>query len=230
MARALIIDDDTELCELVEEFLGQEGFETSVVHDGAEAPEAATGGDIDIVILDVMLPGLNGFEVLRRIRERSKVPVIMLTARGEDVDRIVGLELGADDYLPKPFNPRELAARMRAVLRRVERPRETGKPELLEVGDLTLDLGARVARRVGEEMRLTGIEFALLEVLVRGAGTVVERDDLSRQVLGRRASSFDRALDVHLSNLRKKLGRLADGSERIKTIRGVGYLYVRPAT
>ncbi len=118
---------------------------------------------------------------------------------------------------------------MRAVLRRVERPKDTGKPELLEVGDLSLDLGARVARRGGEELRLTGIEFALLEVLVRGAGTVVERDDLSRQVLGRRASSFDRALDVHLSNLRKKLGPLVEGSERIKTIRGVGYLYVRPA-
>jgi two-component system response regulator CpxR len=219
VARALIVDDDTELCELVEEYLGQD----------ADAPDAAVEGEVDIVILDVMLPGLNGFEVLRKIRERSEVPVIMLTARGEDVDRIVGLELGADDYLPKPFNPRELAARMRAVLRRVERPRDTGKPELLEVGDLSLDLGARVARRGGEELRLTGIEFALLEVLVRGAGTVVERDDLSRQVLGRRASSFDRALDVHLSNLRKKLGPLVEGSERIKTIRGVGYLYVRPA-
>jgi two-component system response regulator CpxR len=229
VTRALIVDDDTELCELVQEYLGQEGFETAVVHEGSAASEAATAGDVDIVVLDVMLPGLSGFEVLRKIRERSEVPVIMLTARGEDVDRIVGLELGADDYLPKPFNPRELAARMRAVLRRVERPRSAGAAELLEVGDLSLDLGARIVRRSGEELQLTGIEFSLLEVLVRGAGTVLERDDLSRQVLGRRASSFDRALDVHLSNLRKKLGPLADGSERIKTVRGVGYLYVRPA-
>jgi two-component system response regulator CpxR len=225
----LIVDDDTELCELVQEYLGQEGFETEVVHEGSAAPEAATAGDVDIVVLDVMLPGLNGFEVLRKIRERSEVPVIMLTARGEDVDRIVGLELGADDYLPKPFNPRELAARMRAVLRRVERPRTAGASELIEVGDLSLDLGARIVRRSGEELQLTGIEFSLLEVLVKGAGTVLERDDLSRQVLGRRASSFDRALDVHLSNLRKKLGPLPDGSIRIKTVRGVGYLYVRPA-
>jgi two-component system response regulator CpxR len=229
VARVLIVDDDTELCELVTEYLTQEGYDVDAVYDGERAPERAVSGGFDLVVLDVMLPGLNGFEVLRRIRDRSDVPVIMLTARGEDVDRIVGLEMGADDYLPKPFNPRELTARMRAVLRRIERSSAPGEPDVLEVGDLALDLGARTARRSGEEVRLTGIEFGLLEVLVRGAGTVVNRDDLSRQVLGRRASTFDRSLDVHLSNLRKKLGPLADGSERIKTVRGVGYLYVRPA-
>jgi two-component system response regulator CpxR len=229
VARVLIVDDDTELCELVTEYLTQEGYDVDAVYDGERAPERAVSGGFDLAVLDVMLPGLNGFEVLRRIRDRSDVPVIMLTARGEDVDRIVGLEMGADDYLPKPFNPRELTARMRAVLRRIERSSAPGEPDVLEVGDLALDLGARTARRSGEEVRLTGIEFGLLEVLVRGAGTVVNRDDLSRQVLGRRASTFDRSLDVHLSNLRKKLGPLADGSERIKTVRGVGYLYVRPA-
>jgi two-component system response regulator CpxR len=227
MARILIVDDDVELCELVSEYLEDEGYQVVAEHDGSSAVTSAVEGDVDLVVLDVMLPGLGGFDVLREIRLRSQVPVIMLTARGEDVDRIVGLELGADDYLPKPFNPRELVARMRAVLRRVERsPDET---EVLHVGDLALDIGARVARRADEEVMLTGIEFGLLEVLVRAAGTVVERDELSRTVLGRRASSFDRSLDVHLSNLRKKLGPLGDGGERIKTIRGVGYQYVRPA-
>jgi two-component system response regulator CpxR len=232
VATVLIVDDDIELCELVAEYLEQEGYAVESVHDGDTAPERATGGAFDLVVLDVMLPGRNGFEVLRKIRETSEVPVIMLTARGEEVDRIVGLEMGADDYLPKPFNPRELTARMRAVLRRSERDgagAESGRVEVLEVGDLALDLGARTVRVSGDDVRLTGIEFGLLEVLVRGAGTVVGRDGLSRDVLGRRATPFDRSLDVHLSNLRRKLGPRPDGTERIKTVRGVGYLYVKPA-
>ncbi len=228
MARILIVDDDVELCELVAEYLGDEGFSVEAVHDGATGVERCLAGEPDLVILDVMLPELGGFAVLGRIREASRVPVIMLTARGEEVDRIVGLEMGADDYLPKPFNPRELAARIRAVLRRIDRPQGEGAGEVLTVGDLTLDLGARTARRDGTEIQLTGVEFSLLEVLVRRAGSVVERDELSRQVLGRRASAFDRSLDVHLSNLRKKLGARPDGTERIKTVRGVGYQYVRP--
>lgn len=228
----LIVDDDVELCELVTEYLTQEGYAVDCVYEGVEALERLTADTPDLVVLDVMLPGLNGFEVLRRIRDRSQVPVIMLTARGEEVDRVVGLELGADDYLPKPFSPRELTARMRAVLRRVHHAvaaRESGRAEALVVGDLSLDLGARTVKVHGDEVRLTGVEFGLLERLVRSAGAVVDRGDLSREILGRRASTFDRSLDVHLSNLRKKLGPLTDGSERIKTVRGVGYIYVRPA-
>jgi two-component system response regulator CpxR len=229
VATVLIVDDDAELCELVAEYLEQEGYSVEAVYDGDSAPERVIGGDFDLVVLDVMLPGQSGFEVLRKIRERSEIPVIMLTARGEEVDRIVGLEMGADDYLPKPFNPRELTARMRAVLRRTEGTSKEDRPEVLTVGDLKLDLGARTVQVSDTDVRLTGIEFGLLEVLVRGAGTVVGRDELSRQVLGRRATAFDRSLDVHLSNLRKKLGPRVDGSERIKTVRGVGYLYVKPA-
>ena len=232
MANVLVVDDDVELCELVSEYLTQEGYAVECVHDGTGVPDRVAAETPDLVILDVMLPGLNGFEVLRRIREQSQTPVIMLTARGEEVDRVVGLELGADDYLAKPFSPRELTARMRAVLRRVHLAAaagESGRAEALTVGDLHLDLGARTVRVRGEEVRLTGIEFGLLERLVRSAGTIVDRGDLSREVLGRRASTFDRSLDVHLSNLRRKLGLLGDGSERIKTVRGVGYIYVRPA-
>jgi len=226
----LIIDDDAELCELVGEYLEGEGFEVESVHDGVSGVELCLQSKPELVILDVMLPGLGGFAVLGKIREASKVPVIMLTARGDEVDRIVGLEMGADDYLSKPFNPRELAARIRAILRRSSTAPEPGEPDLLEAGDLEMDLGARGVRSAGAEIELTGAEFAVLETLVRSAGTVVSRDDLSRQALGRRASAFDRSLDVHLSNLRRKLGPLPDGGERIKTVRGVGYLYVKPGT
>jgi two-component system response regulator CpxR len=226
---ALIIDDDAELCELVAEYLEGEGIEVEAVFDGISGAERCAGKTYDLVILDVMLPGLGGFEVLRRIREGSQVPVIMLTARGDEVDRIVGLEMGADDYLPKPFNPRELVARIRAILRRVEgRGRDDGLPPVLVVEDLEMDLGARLVRRAETKVELTGAEFAILETLVRSAGSVVTRDQLSREALGRRASAFDRSLDVHLSNLRRKLGPLATGGERIKTIRGVGYLYSKP--
>jgi two-component system response regulator CpxR len=227
MGRVLIVDDDAELCELLTEYLAGEGFDVDLAHDGTGGADRAIEGVHDLVILDVMLPGLNGFDVLRRIRESSRVPVIMLTARGEDVDRIVGLEIGADDYLPKPFNPRELVARMRAVLRRVSEPDTPAVDSVLEVGDLRVEPGSRTVRRADEEVPLTGIEFELLLVLVRSAGTVVERNDLSRAALGRRANPYDRSLDVHLSNLRRKLGPLADGGERIKTVRAVGYQYVK---
>jgi len=226
MARILVVDDDVELVELLREYLEGEGFAVAAAHDGASGVRAAVSGEAELVILDVMLPELSGFEALRRIRERSAVPVIMLTARGEDVDRIVGLELGADDYLPKPFNPRELAARVRAVLRR---GRADGAPGggVLVVADLELDPAARRLRRGGEPVEVTGTEFSLLEALVRQAGRVVRREQLFKEVLGRRPVSFDRSLDVHVSNLRKKLGPLPDGGERIKTVRGVGYQYVR---
>ena len=226
----LIIDDDAELCELVGEYLEGEGFEVESVHDGVSGVELCFQNRPELVILDVMLPGLGGFAVLNRIREHSRVPVIMLTARGEEVDRIVGLEMGADDYLPKPFNPRELVARIRAILRRTTEVAEPDSPTLLEIGDLEMDLGARQVRCAEAEVELTGAEFMILEVLLREAGNVVSRDEVSRQALGRRAGAFDRSLDVHLSNLRRKLGSLAGGGERIKTIRGVGYLYVKPST
>ena len=226
----LIIDDDAELCELVGEYLEDEGFEVEFVHDGAAGVERCLATVPELVILDVMLPGLGGFAVLGKIRETSKVPVIMLTARGEEVDRIVGLEMGADDYLPKPFNPRELVARIRAILRRVRGDAEpTGEAAVISIDDLEMDIGARRVRCAADEVDLTGAEFAVLEILVRAAGTVVSRDELSRQALGRRASAFDRSLDVHLSNLRRKLGALPDGGDRIKTVRGVGYLYVKPS-
>ena len=226
----LIIDDDTELCELVTEYLEDEGFAVDSVHDGAAGVERCLATDPELVILDVMLPGLGGFAALAKIRETSKVPVIMLTARGEDVDRIVGLEMGADDYLPKPFNPRELVARIRAILRRTgERVEVDDEASVVTVGDLEMDLGTRGVRCASGEVNLTGAEFAVLETLVRSAGNVVGRDDLSRKALGRRASAFDRSLDVHLSNLRRKLGPLPDGGERIKTVRGVGYQYVKPS-
>jgi two-component system response regulator CpxR len=226
----LVIDDDRELCELVAEYLTGEGFDVEAVHDGPSGVERCREIEPELVILDVMLPGLGGFEVLSRIRERSSVPVIMLTARGEEVDRIVGLEMGADDYMPKPFNPRELVARIRAIRRRTAAREPGGSEEaLLTVGDLEIDLGARRVHCAGHEVEVTGAEFAILEVLVRGAGTVVTRDTLSREALDRRASAFDRSLDVHLSNLRRKLGPMADGAERIKTVRGVGYLYVKPS-
>jgi len=226
-----MIDDDVELCELVSEYLEDEGFTVDSVHDGPSGFERCLASQPDLVILDVMSPGLGGFEVLNKIRQTARVPVIMLTARGEEVDRIVGLEMGADDYLPKPFNPRELVARIRAILRRAGDDADSS-PEavVLSVGDLEMDVGARRVVNSSGEVELTGAEFSVLEILVRSAGTVVTRDELSRQALGRRASAFDRSLDMHLSNLRRKLGPLPAGGERIKTVRGVGYLYVRPST
>jgi len=225
MSDVLLIDDDVELSELVSEYLVGEGFTVDVLHNGDSGLRRALEGRHDLVILDVMLPGLTGFEVLRKLRETSTVPVLMLTARGEDVDRIVGLEMGADDYLAKPFNPRELAARMRAILRRASSEPEVS--DRIGVDDVVVDLGTRVVSVGDEEISLTGVEFSLLEALVRSAGNVVNRDDLSRAALFRRASSFDRSLDVHISNLRRKLGPMAAGGERIKTVRGVGYQYVR---
>jgi two-component system response regulator CpxR len=227
MARVLIIDDDADLCELVAEYLQGEGLEVEAVHDGVTGVVRCLESEPDLVILDVMLPGLGGFDVLSRIRERSKVPVIMLTARGEDVDRIVGLEMGADDYLSKPFNPRELVARIRAILRRTSDEASADSSQVHSVGDLRLDVGAREVRCGDHIVDLTGAEFMILEILVREAGKVVGRDELSRQALGRRSSAFDRSLDVHLSNLRRKLGPSSDGGERIKTVRGVGYVFVK---
>lgn len=227
MNKILIIDDDEELCELVSEYLTVEGFEVSSVNDGESGLKAALSGDHDMAILDVMLPKMNGFDVLRNLRAESKLPVIMLTARGDDMERIVGLEIGADDYLPKPFNPRELAARLRAILRRAADPEIEidGQLEKLSVDDVEISPASRIATLNGKEINLTSVEFELLLDLLRSAGTIVKKEDLSERVLERKLSPFDRSLDMHISNLRKKLGSRADGSDRIKTIRSVGYIY-----
>lgn len=230
--RILVIDDDIELCELLNEYLGSEGFEVETVNHGEEGALQALANDYALVVLDVMLPGMNGFDVLRKIRESSKLPVIMLTARGDDIDRIVGLELGADDYLPKPFNPRELVARIRAIQRRAETQSGSsmGRSQSSEVtvGDVTLSTVNRSVKRGGEVLELTSVEFTLLEVLLRQAGQVISREDLVEKALGRRLSAYDRSIDVHVSALRKKLGHYYEGAERIKTVRGIGYLYSLP--
>ena len=224
MNKVLIIDDDEELCELVSEYLSVEGFETSVVHDGANGLNEARSGKYDLAILDVMMPKMNGFEVLKSLRTDSSLPVLMLTARGDDMERIVGLESGADDYLPKPFNPRELVARLRAILRRVHGD-GTERAEKIVVDDIELSETARTAKLDGEEVVLTSVEFDLLKHLLLEAGKVVKKEDLSLRVLDRELSPYDRSLDMHISNLRKKLGNRTDGSERIKTVRSVGYIY-----
>jgi DNA-binding response OmpR family regulator len=227
-AEILVVDDDAELCELLTDYLTGEGYAVTTVHDGASGLVQASAHPYGLVVLDVMLPGLSGFDVLRRLREVSRVPVLMLTARGEDVDRIVGLEMGADDYLAKPFNPRELVARIRAIQRRAtEGPSGTspGDSETILVEDVELRVGSRTVLRDGDELKLTSAEFTLLEVLMRTAGKPVSREDLCLTVLGRPLSPYDRAIDVHISNLRKKLGPRPVGGERIKTLRAVGYVY-----
>ncbi len=223
--RILVIDDDVELGSLVTEYLRPEGFQVECVHDGRLGLARALGGEHLLVVLDVMLPGLNGFDVLRRIRDGSRVPVLLLTARGEDVDRIVGLEIGADDYLPKPFNPRELVARIRAILRRSRaKAGEALVPDIIRVGDVELDPATRSVRHRGKSLELTSVEFGLLQVLLREAGRVVTREALVDEVLGRKFSPFDRSIDMHVSKVRKKLGD--SGSEDyIKTVRGAGYIF-----
>jgi two-component system, OmpR family, response regulator CpxR len=221
----LVIDDDAELCELISELLGEEGFVIESVNDGLKGLARATAKPYALVILDVMLPKMTGFEVLKRLRQTSRVPVLMLTARGEDVDRIVGLEMGADDYLPKPFNPRELVARVRAIGRRTSPSADA--PATLVVDDIDLAPAARRVRLRGEEVKLTTAEFDLLEALMKQAGSVVAREDLAMTVLGRKLTAFDRAIDMHVSNLRRKLGPAPSGGERIKTVRSSGYILAK---
>ena len=223
MDRVLIVDDDVELCRLLGERLSSEGFALEAVHDGPRGLERVLSQEHALVILDLMLPGMGGLDVLRRVRNQSPVPVLILTARGEDVDRILGLEIGADDYLPKPFNTRELIALIRAILRRTSRAAVAGNS--VTVGDLQLDPAAREVRMDGLPIDLTSVEFALLETLLRDAGQVVTREQLTETVLGRKLGPFDRVIDVHISNLRKKLNR-AHGEERIKSVRGSGYVFV----
>jgi two-component system, OmpR family, response regulator CpxR len=220
--KILVVDDDVELASLLREFLAREGFEIEFAHNGTTGLESALRGGFDLVVLDVMLPGLDGFEILRRLRPHSAVPVLMLTARGEDVDRIVGLELGADDYLPKPFNPRELVARVRAILRRMEPKPNAGR---LEINGVVIDPGAREAYCDGRRVELTTLEFDILEQLMRGAGRVLSRDALMEALYSRKATPFDRSMDMHISHLRRKLESC--GRTLIKTVRGVGYQFCR---
>ena len=217
-----MIDDDAELCSLLVELLSREGFSIECAHEGRRGLDRALHGGFDLVLLDVMLPGLDGFEILRRLRSQSRVPVLMLTARGEDMDRIAGLEMGADDYLPKPFNPRELLARIRAILRRLDRPPSPQGP--IEINGVRIDPGTREVSLNGRPIEVTTFEFDILELLMRSAGQVVSRDDLMEHLYNRKATPFDRSADMHISHLRKKI---ENGRPIIKTIRGVGYQFCR---
>lgn len=223
--RILVIDDDIELCELVAEYLEPDGYKVDAIHDGVRGVERALTGDYSLAVIDYMLPGLNGFEVLRQIRATSRLPIVMLTARGDDLNRIIGLQLGADDYLPKPFNPLELVARINAVLRRAQPLPEQMRAETVTVGDVEVDKRSRSVTRAGERIELTVVEYELLEKLLHAPGCVLTREELVKNVLHRELSPFDRSIDTHVSNLRKKLGHFVNGVERIKTVRGVGYIY-----
>ena len=222
MPKILLVDDDDELREMLAEYLARDGFETETAADGARGAELALAPGADLVVLDVMMPGTDGIEALRRIRATSQVPVIMLTARGDAIARIVGLELGADDYVPKPCTPRELAARIRAILRRSD---TTGR-DVVNVGALSLHTSQRRANWDGKPIDLTGAEFEVLTVLARHARTVVSKQVLSREALGREPGRFDRSIDMHVSGIRQKLGSRSDGSSWIQTVRGRGYQLV----
>lgn len=230
MSRILLADDDIELCEMLKQYLEVEGFEVATAHNGEDALEQARVGSYDLMVLDVMMPKLNGFDVLRELRKASLMPVLMLTARGEDMDSIIGLELGADDYLPKPCNPRVLIARIGAILRRASKlPQQLDEevtPETLLLDDLEIHTGSRQVILNGREIIMTSTEYRVLEVLLRKAGHVVSKQELSEQALGRELTRYDRSVDMHVSNVRKKLGPLLNGDDRIKTVRGVGYQYI----
>lgn len=221
----LLVDDDTELTAMLATYLEREGFAVQAVHNGEDGAALALTGRFAIAVLDIMMPRLSGIEALRRIRARSRMPVLMLTARGDDIDRIVGLDLGADDYVPKPCSPGELVARIRAILRRSEYSAEA-TPTVLAAGPLQLWPGQRRAEWQGQLLELTGTEFNLLEVLVRQAGHLVSKDELSRQALGRPLTAYDRRIDVHISSIRQKLGLRPDGESWIQTVRGMGYQLV----
>lgn len=225
--RVLIIDDDAKLCRLVKDYLEPRGFRVEAAHTGTEGLEKAANGDFHAVLLDVMLPGIDGFEVLKRLRQISTVPVLMLTALGDESDRIVGLEIGADDYLPKTFSTRELLARLRAVTRRsfLTANQTLAQPEEIKIGKISIKPAARTAARDGQPIQLTSLEFDLLLSLARSAGRVLSRDQLLDEVAGRSYDVFDRSIDVHISSLRKKLGDDPKNPQYIKTIRSVGYLF-----
>jgi len=229
--RLLVVDDDRDLCHLVTQYLEPEGFTLSVVHTGGEGIRTAIEGNYELIVLDVMLPDKKGFDVLREIRQRARTPVLMLTAKGDEFDRVLGLELGADDYLTKPFSPRELVARISAILRRSgwQSDNNNGlRPPRIRSGDLELDLAARIVTKGSEPLNLTSAEFDLLHLFFEAPGQVLTRDKLVERVLGRKFSPFDRSIDFHITNLRRKLGTQPSGAERIRSVRGTGYLYAWP--
>jgi len=223
MNRVLLIDDDIELTTLLQEYLAEEGYDVATDTDGRAAIVAATTGSADIIVLDIMMPRMSGIEVLQRIRRLSQIPVLMLTARGDDVDRISGLNLGADDYVPKPCSPGELAARLRAILRRAGQSRLDAAGDVLKAGQLVLNAGARTVEWRGQPLDLTGTEFSLLEVLARNAGQLVSKQDISKRAFGKALTPFDRRIDVHISSVRQKLGLREDGQSWIQSVRGQGY-------
>jgi two-component system response regulator CpxR len=223
-ARILLIDDDRQLGSMLGDYFSADRLELVVSATGEEGLQKAAAGNYDLLILDIMLPGLSGLEVLQRIRRNSDVPVIMLTARGDDVDRIIGLEVGADDYLPKPFNPRELVARIKAILRRSQR--NGGDSVKLELGGIELDLRTHRVAVSGNDVRLTGTEFEILRCLLETPGKVVSKEQLSERALGRRLMPYDRSIDTHISNLRGKLEQSGSRDTTIQNQRGVGYLLI----
>lgn len=226
MDQILLADDDIELCNLLTEYLRAENFQVEAVHDGEAAVQYALNKQYDVMILDIMMPRLNGLEVLKRLQYEIKMPILMLTARGDDIDRILGLEMGADDYLPKPCNPRELVARLRAILRRTRMVQlETNHEPISIIGDLILDRSNRTVSVMQRIIDLTSTEFNVLDSLIKHAGQVVNKETLTEESLLRKLTAYDRSIDMHLSKIRKKLGAHADGSQRIKTIRGAGYIY-----
>jgi DNA-binding response OmpR family regulator len=222
-ARVLLVDDDRELCQMLTEYLSAEHFDVKSVHDGSDALHELQANEFEILILDVMLPSVGGFDVLRKLGASYTTPILMLTARGDDIDRIVGLELGADDYLGKPFNPRELVARIRAILRRASNRSKGHVPDELTVGPITLNTGTHRVHVSGNAVPLTGAEFRVLELLMRSAGQVISRDSMTEQALGRKLAAYDRSIDTHISNLRRKLDLPAGKNPEIKNVRGSGY-------
>ncbi len=225
MTSILMIDDDVALTQLVAEYLQLDGYQFKAVHQGPEGLELAKSNTFQLVLLDIMLPGMDGLTVLKQLRQHSYCPVLMLTARGDEIDKVVGLELGADDYLAKPFSPRELVARIKAILRRVELIQHQQQPQLsaLQVNGLRLDSAKRQIL-VGEQpLILTATEYQILELLLRHAGDVVSKEDLSQLALGKRLQLYDRSLDMHISNIRKKIAQYDEG-EKIQTLRGLGYV------
>ena len=226
MNRILLIDDDLGLSELLAQLLELEGFQLTLAHNGQVGLDLAIEQDFDLILLDVMLPKLNGFEVLRALRQKKQTPVLMLTARGDEIDRVVGLEIGADDYLPKPFNDRELVARIRAIIRRTNIQPQDNPKSIQDFGDLQLDPARQEVYCQDVLILLTGTEFSLLYELVQHAGELVSKETLSESVLGKKLMPFDRSLDMHLSNLRKKMPERKDARPRVKTIRGKGYIWL----
>lgn len=222
----LIIDDDQELTTLLTEYLSPQGYEISVAHDGEAGLALATGNShFDLILLDVMLPKLDGFEVLKRLRQSHLTPILMLTAKGDDFDRIFGLELGADDYLAKPFNHRELSARIKAIVRRMDYLPSASSQQTLHINDVTLNPSTQSVECLGVSLTFTATEFLILQLLMINKGQIVSKQDISEKVMGRKLMAFDRSIDMHVSNIRKKL-MTQSSVEKIKTVRGTGYLFV----